>query len=112
MEKPRKLTTRLYVGLVRYLNARMAHMPPLFHENQQLDESEFVDYLAYKAPRRHKDMFISQGLNTETGDLETFVEHCERAETKDNIARANFSASDEESDNKRKKKSPKFKVQD
>ena len=26
--------------------------------------------------RSHKAMLISQGFNTETGDLETFVEHC------------------------------------
>ena len=30
MEKPRKLTTRQYVGLVRDLNASMAQMPPSF----------------------------------------------------------------------------------
>ena len=73
MDKPRKLTTRQYVGLVRDLNARMAQMLPLFQESQQLDESEFVDSLANKAPRSHKAMLISQGFNPETGDLETFV---------------------------------------
>ena len=43
MEIPRKLATRQYVGLVRDLNSRMAHIPPLFEENQQLDESELLD---------------------------------------------------------------------
>ena len=33
MEEPRNLTTRQYVGFVWDLNARMAHMPPLFQEN-------------------------------------------------------------------------------
>ena len=112
MEKPHKLTTRQYVGLVRDLNARMAKMPPLFHENQQIDESELVDSLAKKAPRDHKAMLISQGFNPETGDLKTFVEHYKQAETMDNISGAKFSASDEDSDNKRKKKCPKFKEQD
>ena len=37
------------------------------------------------------------------------MEHCEWAETTDNIALANFSASEESSDTKRKKKNPKFK---
>ena len=37
MEKPRKLTKRQYVGLVRDLNSSMAQMPPLFDENQHLD---------------------------------------------------------------------------
>ena len=54
-------------------------------------------------------MLISQGFNTETGDLATFVENCERSESTDNIAMAKFSASDEDSDTKRKKKSSKFK---
>ena len=48
------------------------------------------------------------GFNPETVDLKTFVEHCERAETTDNIAGANFAASDEESE-PRKKKSTKSK---
>ena len=57
-------------------------------------------------------MLISQGFNPETGYLETFVEHCERAETTDNIAGAKFAASDEDRNTKRKKKRPKFKEQD
>ena len=49
MEKPHKLTTSQYVGLVRDLNSRMSYMPPLFDKNQQLDESKLVDSLANKA---------------------------------------------------------------
>ena len=37
MIKPRRLTTRQYVGLVRDLNSRMAQLPPLFEEYQMLD---------------------------------------------------------------------------
>ena len=36
-EKPQKLTIRQYVGLVYYLDSRMAHMSSLFNNNQQLD---------------------------------------------------------------------------
>ena len=75
MGKPRKLTTRNYVGLVCDLNSRMAHMPPLFNENQWLGEFKLVDSLANKAPRRHKAMMIFQYFNTEMRDLATFVEH-------------------------------------
>ena len=100
MEKPRKLTTRQYVGLVRDLNSRMAQLPPLFQESQKLDESELVDSLANKAPRSHKAMLIFQGFNPETGDLETFVEHSERAETTDKISRAKFAASAKDSEDK------------
>ena len=103
MEKPRKLTTRQYLGLVCDLNSRMAQLPPLFQQSQKIDESELFNSLANKAPRIHKAMLISQGFNTETEDLETFVEHCERAETTENIARAKFAASDEDSDTKKKK---------
>ena len=71
----------------------MAQMPPLFNDNQRLDESELVDFLANKAPRSQKAVIISQGFNPETGDLATSIEHCERAETTDNISMANFSAS-------------------
>ena len=92
MEKPRKLTTRQYVGLVRDLNSRMEQMPPLFQESQKLDRSELVKSLANKAPRSHKAMLIYQGFNPETGDLETFVDQCKQAETRENIAGAKFDA--------------------
>ena len=36
MIKPRRLTTRQYVGLVRDLNSRMAQLPPLFEDSQIL----------------------------------------------------------------------------
>ena len=72
--KPRKLTTRQYVGLVRDLNSRMAQLPPLFKDSQMIDESELVDSLANKAPRTHKAMMISQGFDPETANLDTFVE--------------------------------------
>ena len=76
MENPRKITTRQYVGFVRDINSRMVQMPPLFDENQQLDESKLVDSLADKAPKSHKAMLILQSFNRETGYLATFEEHC------------------------------------
>ena len=109
MEKPCKLTTRHYVVVVRDLNSRIAQMPPMFDENQQLDESERVKSLANKAQSSHKAMLISQGFNPETGYMATFVEHWERADTIDNIFVAKFSTSDKNRDTKRKKKCSKFK---
>ena len=47
-------------------------------------------------------MLISKGFNPETANLETFVEHCERAETTDDIAGAKFAASDEDSEPRKK----------
>ena len=109
MDKTCNPATRKYVGLDRDINSGMAQMPPLFDKNQQLDESKIVYYLNNKAPRSHKAMLISQGFNPETGDLETFVEHCERSDTTNNIAVAKFSDSDENSDTKRHKNHSKFK---
>ena len=57
-------------------------------------------------------MLISQGFNPETGDLETFAEHCKLAETTENIAGAKFDASDKDSNTKRKKNRSKFKERD
>ena len=112
MKKPRKMTTRQYAGLVCDLNSRMAQMPSLFDEKQQLDRSELIDSLVNKAPRSHKAMLISQRFNPETRYLETFMKHCKRAETTENIAGAKFAASDEDSGIKRNKNRPKFKEQD
>ena len=104
MIKPRRLTTRQYVGLVRDLNSRMDQLPPLFEDSQMLDESELVDSLDNKAPRTHKAMLISQGFNPETAHLETFVKHCEHAETTEGITGAEFAASDEDSEPRKKKR--------
>ena len=41
---------------------------------------------------------------TETSTLETFVDHCECAETTDNISGTKYAASDEESEPRRKKR--------
>ena len=82
-------------------------MTPLFDETQVLEESELVDFLANKAPKSHKSMLINQGFNPETSTLETFVEHCERAETTDDIAGAKFAASNKESEPRRKKRKTK-----
>ena len=65
MIKPRKLTTRQYVGLVRDLNSRMAQLPPLFEDSQVIEESELFDFLANKAPKSHKAILINQGFNPE-----------------------------------------------
>ena len=97
MIKPCRLTTRQYVGLVCDLNSRMVQLPPLFDDSQMLDESELVDSLANKTPRFHKAMLIAQVFNPETATLETFVKHCERAETTDDIGGVKFAASDEDS---------------
>ena len=85
----------------------MAHLPPLFDDSQVLEESELVNFLANKAPKSHKAMLINQGFNPETSSLATFVEHCERAETTDDIAGAKIAASDKESDPRRKKRKTK-----
>ena len=49
-------------------------------------------------------MLINHSFNPETSTLETFVEHCERKETTDDIAGAKLAASDEESEPRRKKR--------
>ena len=82
----------------------MAHLPPLFDESQVLEESELVDFLANKAPKSHKAMLIAEGFNNESADLKTFVEHCKRTETTDDIVKAKFPASDEDSEPRKKKR--------
>ena len=62
-----------------------------------LDESELIDSLANKSPRTHKAMLIFQGFSPETENLQNFVEHCERAETTDDISGEKFAASDKDS---------------
>ena len=58
------------------------------------------------------NMLVSQGFNLETGYLETFVEHCEQAETTDNISGVKITASDEDIETKSNKNRPNFKIQD
>ena len=104
MIKLRRLTTRQYVGLVCDLNSRMAQLPPLFEDSQMLDESELVDSLDNKATISHKAVLISQGFNPETENIKSFVEHCERAETTNDIAGAKFAATNKDSEPRNKKR--------
>ena len=78
-------------------------MPPLFDESQVLEESELVYSLDNKALSTHKAMLVSQGFNSKTADLGTFVDHCERAETTDDISGEKFAASNKDSDPRKKK---------
>ena len=94
----------MVVGFVHDLNSRMAQLPPLFKDSQILEESELFEFLAKKAPNSHKAMLINQGYNPETATLETFVEHCARAETTDDIAGAKFAASKEDREPRNKKR--------
>ena len=80
----------------------MAQLPPLFEDIKIHDKSELINSLAQKAPRNHKDMLIAHVFNPESSYIETFVEHCERAETMDDISGAKFAASDEDSKPRKK----------
>jgi hypothetical protein len=52
-------------------------------------------------------MMIAQGFNPETGDLSTFVEHCERAETTEAIDKNFNAASEDEHENRKERKKSK-----
>ena len=108
MIKPCRLTTKQYVGLFRDLNSSMAQLTPLIKDSQMLDESELVDSLANKVPISHKAMLVNQSFIPETATLETFFEHCELAETTDDIAGAKFAASDEDSEPRKKNRTEMF----
>ena len=56
-----------------------------------------MDSLPNKAPKTHKAMMILQVFDPETGDPATFIEQCNRVDTTDNIAMANLSSSDKDS---------------
>ena len=71
MEKLRNITTRQYEGLIRDIYSRMAQMPPLFNDNQQLDESEIVCSLENKAIRANKAMLILQCYKVSSSGIKT-----------------------------------------
>ena len=82
----------------------MDQFPPLFEDSQIIDESELVNSLTNTALRTDKAMLISHGFNPETANLETFVEHCERTETMDDIVGAKFATFDKNSEPRNKKR--------
>jgi hypothetical protein len=103
LRKPRQLTTRQYVGSVRDFNSRMAHMPPNFNINQIFPESELVEMLSAKAPKTHKKELITAGFNPDTDTLATYVEVCERAETRESIGKTDQGTDSDGSDRKPKR---------
>jgi hypothetical protein len=73
-----------------------------------------INNLAVLAPREHKNLMIEQGSDRRTATIETYVEICERAETKEDAhketkgsKKARFESDDESDSSYKKKKNKK-----
>jgi hypothetical protein len=114
MQKPKDVSTRQYVGAVATLNETLAKLPPGFDAAQKIPDTDIMDIMASKAPKNHKELMTDHGFDPQTATTETFVEICERAETKEAIQkRPSKCSSDDDSDNherhsKKAKKKPKY----
>jgi hypothetical protein len=78
---------------------------------QKISDTDMINNLAVLAPRENKNLMIEQGFDPRTATVETYVEICERAETKEDGHKeiethknARFASDDDESDTLYKKK--------
>jgi hypothetical protein len=111
MRKPYRRSMRHYVGAVNEMNAMLIKLPPGFNNAQKISDTNMIDKRAVLAPRKHKNLMIEQGFDPRTATIETYVEICERAETKGDVHKetktrknAPFTSDDDESDGSYKKK--------
>jgi hypothetical protein len=111
MRKPYGRSTRQYVGAVNKMNDMLTKLPPGYKDAQKISDTDMIDNLAVLAPREHKNLMIEQGFDPRTATIETYVEICERAETKEDTHKetktrknARFASDDDESDSSYKKK--------
>jgi hypothetical protein len=109
MRKPRTVSTRQYVGAVASLNETLTKMPPDFDDDQKLPDKDILDIMASKAPQSHKDLLTEHGFIAQTSTIDTFVEFCERAETKEAKRRPTYESDYEDSDKERQTKKAKQK---
>jgi AAA+ superfamily predicted ATPase len=78
------LNTTQYMGAVsNEMNAMLTQLPPGFNDEQKISDIDMINNLAILAPREHKNLMIEQGFDPRTATIETYVEICERAETKE-----------------------------
>jgi hypothetical protein len=111
MRKPYGRSTRQYVGAVNEMNNMLTKLPPGYNDAQKISDPNMIDNLAVLAPREHKNLMIEQGFDPRTTTIETYVEICKRAETKEDAHKetktrknARFASDDDESDGSYKKK--------
>jgi hypothetical protein len=83
MRKPYRRSTRQYVGAVNEMNQMLTKLPSGYNDTQKISDTNMIDNLTVLAPREHKNLMIEQGFNPRTATIETYVEICERAETKE-----------------------------
>ena len=110
MRQPADVTTRQYVGAVTTLNRKMESFPPNFNADQKVAATDLLDILASKAPKNHKELLTDHGFDPQTETMERFVEICERAETKFNLAKGKAERRFESDDDSDSSGSPKKKV--
>jgi hypothetical protein len=110
MGKPYGRSTQQYVGAVKDMNQMLPKVPPGYDDTQMISDTDMINNLAVLAPRDHKNLMIEQGFDPRTATIETYVEICERVETKEDAHKetkgrkhARFE-SDDESDSSYKKK--------
>ena len=111
MRKPYGTTTRQYVGGVHTLNDTLGKLPPNYVAGQKIPDRDLMEILASNAPKSHKELMTDHGFDPQTATFDTFIEICERAETKEQLSkrkskqiRYESDDSDSESDSKRHKK--------
>jgi hypothetical protein len=83
MRKPEEVRTRQCVGAAATLNNTLSKLPPAFDDLQTVSDTDMMDILASKAPKRHKELMTDHGFDPQTATTAEFVEICERAETKE-----------------------------
>ena len=80
LRKPMAMTTREFVTRVQQINDYLEYFPP-FADEQKLPEDELLDILEFSIPNSWQAEFIRLGYDPLTGDLKSFIDHCERMET-------------------------------
>jgi hypothetical protein len=98
MRKPKEVSTRQYVGAVATLNDTLAKLPPAFDASQKIPDTDIMDIMASKAPKNFKELMTDHGFDPQTATTATFVEICERAETKEAIQKRRPSKYDSDDD--------------
>ena len=98
MKKPKEVSTRQYVGAVATLNETLTKLPPNFDAGQKVSDNDIMDIMASKAPKNFKELMTDHGFDPQTATTATFVEICERAETKEAIQKRRSSKYDSDDD--------------
>jgi hypothetical protein len=90
IKKPPTMKIREFVGRLFEMNEELAYFPPMYSEEEILDEDELMDIVEISIPFSWQRQLVIQGFDINEHTLNELVEFCERLEVTEDLFRESW----------------------